>query len=448
MQGFGWGVVVLFVASHRATALQNRFLQTTLKRGGVSSKTAVTCSVQPVHRRELLMGSVGSVVGLSSMSVQDASNHPLRVCVVGAGSISREFALYHFGRATGTVVTSIVDIDEERARSLAADVSSVQAGAPIDNGSGNRYLAQVKEARGSPLPYATRLEPPCLDDCDLVYIGTPPGSHAQLVQQALAAHKSVLLEKPLAARPADADAIVKAAERAQEEHGVLLGLDIGMRWNPALTLLRQLAVLDEGLGSLSRCKLTLAFERWPRSWQVQPWVARRAQGGPLREVRVLPPQSRFLCYATASPVCNRPKAVAHVSMHARVLAGWHTFFLRPDGAFRRGVRWACARNSGVCGRGGGRRCRDCGHRRPGAWLWRRQARWTLDRPRGMRVCTRMCMRVCVRARRRIILWYKSEMSGTHNQRPCVQMPACRCGRTRQAATCTSWRYRESAGAWR
>ena len=49
--------------------------------------------------------------------------------------------------------------------------------------------------------------------------------------------------------------------------------------------LRRLAVIDGSLGSLSSCRLTLAFKQWPRDWQAQPWVAGRAEGGALREVR-------------------------------------------------------------------------------------------------------------------------------------------------------------------
>ena len=37
---------------------------------------------------------------------------PLRVCVVGAGAIGREFALRHLGPGTGTEVASVVDADE------------------------------------------------------------------------------------------------------------------------------------------------------------------------------------------------------------------------------------------------------------------------------------------------------------------------------------------------
>ena len=170
---------------------------------------------EQVPRRQILLTSVSGIVGSkvggplpnrpmrrstqSAVVSTSSSQQPLRVCVVGAGSISREFALYHFGPATRTVVTSIVDLDLERARRLAMDVGSVQAGASVES-KASAYAAAASDTRGQPVPSSTQLAP-CLEDCDIVYIGTTPNSHAKLVLEALEAGKSVLLEKPLAAFP-------------------------------------------------------------------------------------------------------------------------------------------------------------------------------------------------------------------------------------------------------
>merc|ERR1719235_2629640 len=159
-----------------------------------------------------------------------ASQRLLRVCVVGAGSISREFALHHFGPATGTVVSAVVDRDAGKALQLATDVGSVQAGADIRNRGGMRYRAAASETRGTPVLNGTTLGP-ALATCDIVYIGTTPGAHACLALEALEAGKHVLLEKPLAATAGDADAIVAAAEAALPR-GQHVGMNIGMRWNP------------------------------------------------------------------------------------------------------------------------------------------------------------------------------------------------------------------------
>jgi predicted dehydrogenase len=56
----------------------------------------------------------------------------MRVIVVGAGSISREYALQHFQSAeTATKVVAIVDLDSALAQSLAVDVGAAAAGAAV-----------------------------------------------------------------------------------------------------------------------------------------------------------------------------------------------------------------------------------------------------------------------------------------------------------------------------
>ena len=206
---------------------------------------------------------------------------PLRVAVVGAGSIGREFALNHFGPETGTTVASIVDLDIAAARRLASDVGSVNAGGLV--GGPNKYQATVDGPKGEPVASSASLDEATLAACDLVYVGTTPSSHRELVRSALTAGKHVLLEKPLAATAADADAIVDDAADALSR-GVVLGMNVGMRYNPALLEMRRLA-LDEGaLGALRGGHLKLHFLQWPRHWQTVAWCAERAQGGPLREV--------------------------------------------------------------------------------------------------------------------------------------------------------------------
>lgn len=189
----------------------------------------------------------------------------LRVAVVGAGSIGREFALEHLTASAGVRVSAVVDSDADAAATLAADVGSAQ------------QLGEV--AHGTSLTADAVLE-----SCDAVYIGTPPSSHLPLVEQALAAEKHVLLEKPLASRAEDADKIVAAAERAAVR-GVHLSVNIGMRYNEALHQLRRLALHQGALGGeVESARLGLHFTQWPREWQRVAWCSSRAEGGPLREV--------------------------------------------------------------------------------------------------------------------------------------------------------------------
>merc|ERR1719221_1227650 len=103
----------------------------------------------------------------------------MRVAVVGAGSIGREFATMHFGPATSTLVSCIVDADEGRASALARDVGSIQAGANVTGDIG--YRATPDRARGTPVSHFRDLGDGALGLCDCVYIGTTPSSHALLV---------------------------------------------------------------------------------------------------------------------------------------------------------------------------------------------------------------------------------------------------------------------------
>ncbi|CAE8599806.1 unnamed protein product [Polarella glacialis] len=205
----------------------------------------------------------------------------LRVAVVGAGSISREFALQHFGPQTHTEVACVVDVDEDRAKVLAADVGSIQAGAAVTGD--RKYKSKAVRQIGTPVPHFTGLTGSALDSCDVVYVGTTPASHLALVSQALAAGKHVILEKPISASGEDADAIVAAVESALADRGLHTSLNIGMRWNAALARMRN-ELADQRLGALRGGSLRLHFQTWPRAWQRQAWCARRAEGGPLREV--------------------------------------------------------------------------------------------------------------------------------------------------------------------
>eukprot|EP00928_Gymnodinium_smaydae_P057866 TRINITY_DN41091_c0_g1_i1.p1 TRINITY_DN41091_c0_g1~~TRINITY_DN41091_c0_g1_i1.p1 ORF type:complete len:411 (-),score=49.12 TRINITY_DN41091_c0_g1_i1:121-1233(-) len=205
----------------------------------------------------------------------------MRVAVVGAGSIGREFATRHFGPRTGTVVSCVVDIREDLAKSLAADVGSVQAGSGVVGN--NPYRSRPSKSIGTPVPHFRELSSDALGLCDCVYVGTTPSSHAALVKRALDAGKHVVLEKPIAADAADADIIVEAAEIARENQGLHTSMNIGMRWNRALIKMKE-DLTAHGIGKLQGGVLRLHFRAWPREWQQQPWCAGRADGGPLREV--------------------------------------------------------------------------------------------------------------------------------------------------------------------
>lgn len=80
---------------------------------------------------------------------------------------------------------------------------------------------------------------------DAVMISTPDDSHAEIAIQCLQAGVAVFLEKPLATRLEDADAVLRAAFESKSR----LYVGHNMRHMPAITLLRQL-ILDGRIGEV------------------------------------------------------------------------------------------------------------------------------------------------------------------------------------------------------
>ena len=211
--------------------------------------------------------------------MSDSSEKVLKVACVGAGSITREFSLRHLSDCPSVEVVAIVDINLDAAQNLATDVRYRKAGANII---GTKYCETVDRSTVSvpveDLPavaVAASLEE-VLPLCDIVYVGTPPLSHAAITIAALAAKKHVILEKPLAISLDDCTAIVEAAEAAFRDHQLIVNVNIGMRHNAALHEMKRL-IQRESFGDIVDISLRNLFMQWPRVWQNQPWVAQRAQ---------------------------------------------------------------------------------------------------------------------------------------------------------------------------
>jgi predicted dehydrogenase len=213
----------------------------------------------------------------------------LRVGVIGAGSIAREFALRYLVASNGFEVVGIVDLNLEAAQSLAEDVGYHRAGATII---GTKYRETVdrsslSSANRENIPHI--ISTPSLTDLlpfvDCVYIATPPSTHAMILSQVLLPphKKHCLLEKPLAVSLSDCDEIVRLSEAALSD-GTLVSVNIGMRYNSALHELKRLISDSTVFGLVETVHLRLLFRQWPREWQRQPWVAQRHEGGPLLEV--------------------------------------------------------------------------------------------------------------------------------------------------------------------
>jgi predicted dehydrogenase len=108
---------------------------------------------------------------------------------------------------------------------------------------------------------------------DAVLVLTPPSTHLDLVEQAAAARKHVLLEKPVEITTARATRLVEAAERA----GVTLGIVLQQRFRPVSLALAGM-VAEGRLGQLVGASAWLANWR-PQSYYDQPGRGTRARDG-------------------------------------------------------------------------------------------------------------------------------------------------------------------------
>jgi predicted dehydrogenase len=118
-----------------------------------------------------------------------------------------------------------------------------------------------------------------IQGADCVYIATPPASHLDYAEQALAAGKAVFLEKPLAVDLAAADAFVRrhAADR--------VAVNFPMASSLAVQALQDW-IKEGAVGAPGDFAIEVAFAGWPRPWQqgAASWLAGTAEGGFTREV--------------------------------------------------------------------------------------------------------------------------------------------------------------------
>jgi predicted dehydrogenase len=133
------------------------------------------------------------------------SEKALRAAVIGVGHLGRHHARI-LSAVEGARLVAVVDVNEPRAREIAASV-------------GARALTSALDLAG---------------EVDLVSIATPTETHADIATRFLAQGVPVLVEKPLARSVAEADAIIAAASRA----GVTLAVGHTERFNPAVMAAR------------------------------------------------------------------------------------------------------------------------------------------------------------------------------------------------------------------
>jgi predicted dehydrogenase len=132
---------------------------------------------------------------------------PIRAGVWGVGVWGEKHARVYHALPEAELV-GVFDQDPARAREVAA-----------------RHDARVFDSAAA-----------LLEACEAVSIAVPTIHHRAAVEQAAAAQRHILVEKPMAVTVAEADAMIAAAERA----GVVLQVGQLERFNPALLAVRPL----------------------------------------------------------------------------------------------------------------------------------------------------------------------------------------------------------------
>ncbi|MET9271955.1 Gfo/Idh/MocA family oxidoreductase [Kribbella sp. NPDC003557] len=162
----------------------------------------------------------------------------MKVAIVGCGNISHRHA-EAYAKTGKTDLVGVADIVEDKARASA-----------------EKYGAK---------PYASVTELLAAESPDLVSVTTPPGSHAEIAIEVLAAGKSVLLEKPPVLSLAELDAVARAEEASAGSVWVVFQHRHGSGAVRAADLL--------GRGALGRPLVAVCETLWfrPRSYFDPEW---------------------------------------------------------------------------------------------------------------------------------------------------------------------------------
>jgi predicted dehydrogenase len=173
-----------------------------------------------------------------------AARPPVRLAVLGAGSIAQVVHLPILSRMRGVQVAAVADRDAHTARTIA-----------------KRFEVPV---------VATSFEEVLTDDIDAVVVCTPSNRHEDQVRAALQAGKYVLCEKPLALTARGVESLLK--EKGAEER---LMVAMNQRFRPDAIALRQFVSGGE-LGNVHYLRTGWLNRYRPRG---RTWRDRKATAG-------------------------------------------------------------------------------------------------------------------------------------------------------------------------
>ncbi|MFB1083203.1 Gfo/Idh/MocA family protein [Jeotgalibacillus sp. JSM ZJ347] len=112
---------------------------------------------------------------------------------------------------------------------------------------------------------------------DAIYIAVPPKFHHHYTTLAAKRGIAILCEKPLANSVKEAEDMTEAVKKAK----VINAIHFPLHYSNEVALLKEKLTK---IGDIQRIELTMRFETWPRFWQQNDWIAKREQGGFIREI--------------------------------------------------------------------------------------------------------------------------------------------------------------------
>ncbi|GAA2662496.1 Gfo/Idh/MocA family oxidoreductase [Streptomyces lunalinharesii] len=182
------------------------------------------------------------------MSVPEAVTAPRRVGLIGYGLAGSVFHAPLIAATDGLLLDTVSTRSPERQAQARAEHPQV------------RTVATAEEV----------LDRAAAGALDLIVLASPNKTHVPLATAALEAGVAVVVDKPLAATAAEAEALAALADR----RGLLLSVFQNRRWDNDFRTVRQL-VADGALGEVQR------FESRFERWRPQPKGGWRESGDPV-----------------------------------------------------------------------------------------------------------------------------------------------------------------------
>jgi scyllo-inositol 2-dehydrogenase (NADP+) len=173
----------------------------------------------------------------------------LRVALVGYGLAGRSIHAPLIASTDGLELSAVVTANPSRRQQLAVEYPPAQA------------ISALEELWGG-------------QRVDVVVVATPNDSHAAIATAAVSHGIPVVVDKPLAITSAEAETVVREADRA----GVLLTVFQNRRWDTDQLTLRRL-MAEDALGEITRYESR--FERWRPELDAGKWreTASPEEGG-------------------------------------------------------------------------------------------------------------------------------------------------------------------------